>query len=129
MPTRRDRVRFLSVAMAENAASCEVRGLVLEGWFSIVTVNRPNSPTTRISWTFSFPPGTAMIRTRTQLRIRHAEKRRDDEHLSELAAAVEAMKAVPWTTLQELRGDATVLKKLDEAESLLQSLRKALKSE
>jgi ParB family chromosome partitioning protein len=64
-----------------------------------------------------------------QLRIRHAEKRRGDEPLSELVAAVEAMKTVPWTTLQELRGDEAVLKKLDEAESLLQSLRKALKSE
>jgi len=51
------------------------------------------------------------------------------EPLSELVAAVEAMKTVPWTTLQELKGDETVLKKLDEVESLLQSLRKALKSE
>jgi ParB family chromosome partitioning protein len=64
-----------------------------------------------------------------QLQIRQAEKRRDDEPLSELVAAVEAMKIVPWTTLQELKGDETVLKKLDEAESLLRSLRKALKSE
>jgi ParB family chromosome partitioning protein len=64
-----------------------------------------------------------------QLRIRQAEKRRDDEPLSELVAAVEAMKAVPWTTLEELKGDETVLRKLDEAENLLRSLRKALKSE
>lgn len=64
-----------------------------------------------------------------QLRIRQTEKRRDDEPLSELVAAVEAMKTVPWTTLQELKGDETVLRKLDEAESLLRSLRKALKSE
>jgi ParB family chromosome partitioning protein len=64
-----------------------------------------------------------------QLRIRLTEKRRDDERLSELVAAIEAMKTVPWTTLQELKGDEAVLKKLDEAESLLRSLRKALKSE
>lgn len=64
-----------------------------------------------------------------QLRIRLTEKRRDDEPLSELVAAIEAMKTVPWTTLQELKGDEAVLKKLDEAESLLRSLRKALKSE
>ena len=44
----------------------------------------------------------------------------------ELDVAVEAMKNVPWTALQELKGDADVLKKIDEAEELLRSLRKAL---
>jgi ParB family chromosome partitioning protein len=44
----------------------------------------------------------------------------------ELEVAVEAMKNVPWTALQELKGDAAVLKKIDEAEALLRSLRKAL---
>lgn len=44
----------------------------------------------------------------------------------ELEVAVEAMKNVPWTVLQELKGDADVLKKIDEAEALLRSLRKAL---
>jgi ParB family chromosome partitioning protein len=39
------------------------------------------------------------------------------------------MKSVSWTKLQELKGDETVLKKLDEAESLLRSLRKALTPE
>jgi ParB family chromosome partitioning protein len=43
-----------------------------------------------------------------------------------LEAVVEAMKGVPWTVLQELKGDPDVLKKIDEAEALLQSLRKAL---
>lgn len=64
-----------------------------------------------------------------QLRVRSPEKRHDDQPLSELDAAVQAMKSVPWTTLQELKGDEVVLKKLDEAESLLRSLRKALTSE
>jgi len=64
-----------------------------------------------------------------QLRIRMAEKRHDDQPLSQLGAAVEAMKSVHWITLQELKGDEMVLKKLDEAESLLRSLRKALTSE
>jgi len=36
------------------------------------------------------------------------------------------MKNVPWTVLQEPKGDADVLKKIDEAEALLRSLRKAL---
>jgi ParB family chromosome partitioning protein len=44
----------------------------------------------------------------------------------ELDVAVEAMKNVPWTVLQELKGDAALLKKIDEAETLLRSLRKAL---
>jgi ParB family transcriptional regulator, chromosome partitioning protein len=64
-----------------------------------------------------------------QLRIRPVEKRHDDQPLGELGAAVEAMKSVSWTKLQELKGDETVLKKLDEAESLLRSLRKALTSD
>jgi ParB family chromosome partitioning protein len=64
-----------------------------------------------------------------QLRIRPVGKEIDDQPLSELGAALEAMKGVPWTTLQGLKGDPAVLKKLDEAESLLKSLRKALAPE
>ena len=64
-----------------------------------------------------------------QLRIRAAEKKPDDQPFSELGAAIEAMKSVPWTTLQELRGDSAALSKLDEAETLLRSLRKALTTE
>ncbi len=64
-----------------------------------------------------------------ELRVRPAEKKRDDEPIGGLGAALEAMKSVPWTTLQELKGDESVLRKLDEAESLLRSLRKALTSE
>jgi ParB family chromosome partitioning protein len=46
-----------------------------------------------------------------------------------LGAAIEAMKRVPWTTLQDLKGDTAALKRLDEAETLLKSLRKALTPE
>lgn len=63
-----------------------------------------------------------------QLRIRPAEKKGNDEILTDLETAVEAMKNLPWTTLQELKGDSGVLKKLDDAENLLKSLRKALTS-
>lgn len=63
-----------------------------------------------------------------QLHIRVVEKKGSTQPLNELDAAVEAMKSVPWTTLQELKGDLAVLKKIDEAESLLKSLRKALSS-
>lgn len=44
----------------------------------------------------------------------------------DLEAAVDAMKKIPFSTLQELKGDADVLKKIDEAEALLKSLRGAL---
>ena len=44
----------------------------------------------------------------------------------DLEAAVDAMKKVPFSALQELKGDVDILKKIDEAEALLQSLRGAL---
>ena len=44
----------------------------------------------------------------------------------DLEAAVDAMKKVPFSTLQELKGDVDILTKIDEAEALLQSLRDAL---
>lgn len=40
--------------------------------------------------------------------------------------AVEAMKRVPFSALQDLKGDAEILKKIDEVEKLLKSLRGAL---
>lgn len=46
----------------------------------------------------------------------------------ELDAAVESMKRVPWTALVELKGDPEILKKIDDAEALLKSLRKTLSS-
>ncbi len=44
----------------------------------------------------------------------------------DLEVAVEAMKNVPWTVLQELKGNPDILRKIDDAEALLRSLRKAL---
>jgi ParB family chromosome partitioning protein len=44
----------------------------------------------------------------------------------DLDAAVEAMRRVPWTALQELKGDPDVLSKIADAEALLRSLRQAL---
>jgi len=63
-----------------------------------------------------------------QLRIRPTEKKGNAGLLTDLQTAVEAMKNVPWTMLQELKGDSDMLKKLDDAENLLKSLRKALTS-
>ncbi len=63
-----------------------------------------------------------------QLRLRVIEKKANDGLLTDLESAVEAMKRVPWTTLQEMKGDTGVLKKIEDAEELLKSLRKALTS-
>ena len=62
------------------------------------------------------------------LRLRPAPKKADDDLLSDLELAVEAMKSLPWTTLQKLRGDSDVLKKIEDAEELLKSLREALET-
>ena len=45
---------------------------------------------------------------------------------SELEAAVDAMKRVPWTALESLKNDPEILKKIDDAETLLRSLRNTL---
>lgn len=44
----------------------------------------------------------------------------------DLDAAVESMKNVPWTTLQDLRGNKELLAKIEDAEKLLKSLRSVL---
>jgi ParB family transcriptional regulator, chromosome partitioning protein len=60
------------------------------------------------------------------LRLIAPEKKAKGGLAGDLDAAVEAMKSVPWTALQELKGDSEILKKIDDVESLLRSLRKAL---
>ena len=60
------------------------------------------------------------------LRLGTTEKKAKNGLSGELEAAVDAMKSVPWTTLQELRGDEEILKQIDSAQQLLASLRKAL---
>jgi ParB family chromosome partitioning protein len=64
-----------------------------------------------------------------ELRLRPPEKKQSAGPLTDLEAAVEAMKNVPWTALQDLRGDTNVLKTIEEAEQLLRSLRKTLTSD
>ena len=63
-----------------------------------------------------------------QLRIRPVEKKPTDGPLTDLEAAVEAMKNLPWMTLQSMKGDAEALKKIQDAEELLKSLRQVLTS-
>lgn len=62
------------------------------------------------------------------LRIPAAEKSSRLELVAELEATTEAVRRVPWTTLQELRGNDELIKRITEAEELLKSLRKALTS-
>lgn len=60
------------------------------------------------------------------LRLGAAERSKSGRFTDELDAAVESMKKVPWTTLQELRGNPELLAKIEDAEKLLKSLRAAL---
>lgn len=54
-------------------------------------------------------------------------ERKDKSGLAgDLETAIESMKRVPWTMLSDLKGNADILKKIDDAEALLKSLRKAL---
>jgi ParB family chromosome partitioning protein len=62
------------------------------------------------------------------LRIAPLEKTRKSGLVSELDAAVNAMRSMPWTELEELKGNSDVLKTIDDAEALLVSLRKTLSS-
>lgn len=45
-----------------------------------------------------------------------------------LELAVKAIKTLPWGTLSSLKGDQQVMQKLEEAESLIRSLRKSLQA-
>jgi ParB family chromosome partitioning protein len=62
------------------------------------------------------------------LRLAPAAKKPKGGLAGELDAAVEAMKRIPWTALEELKRDPDILKKIEDAEALLKSLRKSLSS-
>jgi ParB family chromosome partitioning protein len=47
---------------------------------------------------------------------------------SDLEAAVDTITQIPWTAIEELRGDPEIIRKIDKAEALLKSLRKTLSS-
>jgi ParB family chromosome partitioning protein len=57
------------------------------------------------------------------LRLGPEQKRSDPDFLSNLDATVESVKQLPWTALEQMKGDPEVLKKLEDAEALLKSLR------
>ena len=62
-----------------------------------------------------------------RLRLRPVQMKTNGGLLTELDTAIETMKNLSWTALQEMKGNTSVLKKIEEAEKLLKSLRKALK--
>lgn len=62
------------------------------------------------------------------LRIAPAEKNSNQSLVGDLESAMDAMKRVSWTALEELKGNPDVLKKIDDAETLLKRLRKTLSS-
>ncbi len=47
-------------------------------------------------------------------------------NVSQLDAIVAAVKGVPWTVLEDLKGNDDILKKLEETEITIKSLRKTL---
>ena len=60
------------------------------------------------------------------LRLAPSEKK--SGLVTELDAAIDAMKHVPWTALEGLKGRSDVLSRIEEAEVLLKNLRRALSS-
>lgn len=58
--------------------------------------------------------------------LRVAPLERKSELVNDLDAVIDAMKQVPWTAIEELKGRDDVLKRIEEAEALLKNLRKAL---
>jgi ParB family chromosome partitioning protein len=62
------------------------------------------------------------------LRIAPPVEKPRGELVNDLDAAMEAMSRLPWTTLEQLKGNADVLKRIDDVQTLLKNLRKTLTS-
>ena len=62
------------------------------------------------------------------LRLSEPHRRGNDGLSDNLAAVINSVKNVPWTALADLKKNPEFLKRIDEASSLLQSLRNTLKS-
>jgi ParB family chromosome partitioning protein len=60
------------------------------------------------------------------LRVAPTEKKRDTGLIGDLEELSDSIRRYPWTALAELKGNESVLKKLEEAETLLKDLRKTL---
>jgi ParB family chromosome partitioning protein len=62
------------------------------------------------------------------MRLGIPEKKDKSGLAGDLESAIESMERVPWTVLSNLKGDPDILKKIDDAEALLKSLRRAIES-
>lgn len=60
------------------------------------------------------------------LRVAPEQKKRDPDFLSNLDATVESVKLLPWTAVQEMKSDPDILKKIEDAEALLKTLRQTI---
>ncbi|MGQ0458033.1 MAG: ParB/RepB/Spo0J family partition protein [Hyphomicrobium sp.] len=60
------------------------------------------------------------------LRLGPKEKKREADFVSNLEATVLAMKQMPWMMIEELKSDPDLVRKLEDAEALLRSLRRTL---
>lgn len=60
------------------------------------------------------------------LRLQPQSKKSEPDFVTNLDSTVEAMKQIPWTTLERLKGDDELIAKIKDAEALLRSLRMTL---
>ncbi|MFN0217799.1 MAG: ParB/RepB/Spo0J family partition protein [Hyphomicrobium sp.] len=60
------------------------------------------------------------------LRLGPLEKKRQPDFVENLDATVQSMKQMPWMAIADLKGDAELVKKIEDAEALLASLRRTL---
>ncbi len=63
------------------------------------------------------------------LRAAPSSKNKSAGIVADLEAAVDAIRRTPWTVLAELKGDPELMKRIDDLETLLKTLRKTLSSQ
>ncbi len=62
------------------------------------------------------------------LRLPPAERTKNAGLVPELDAVMDAIRRTPWTVLEDLKGDPQLMKRIDDAEALLKTLRRTLSS-
>jgi len=72
---------------------------------------------------FLSPPGDIES---AMLRVASIKRPSEGGLPADLDAIMESVKKIPWTKLQDLKGDTELLMKIDAAEAMLKSLKKAL---
>lgn len=62
------------------------------------------------------------------LRLPVAQSEKSNEFVGQLDAAMGAIRQLPWTDIERLKGNSSVIRQVEEAEALLTTLRKNLTS-